>query len=64
VTSAAENRQRLFDNDVMVSWLAKIDNLNDTECLLFRLFLANKYGMKIHFCGQNSDIEPNRISAE
>ena len=49
LTSAAENRQRLFDNDVMHSWLTKIDNLNDTERLLFTLFLVKQYGMKVHF---------------
>ena len=49
LTSAAENRQRLFDNDVMHSWLTKVDNLNDTERLLFTLFLVNQYGMNVHF---------------
>ena len=49
LTSAAENRQRLFDNDAMYSWLTKIENLNDTECLLFTSFLLNQYGMKVHF---------------
>jgi len=49
LTSAAENRQRLFDNDVLHSWLTKIDNLNGTERLLFTLFLVNQYGMKVHF---------------
>jgi hypothetical protein len=49
LTSAAENRQRLFDNNVMHSWLIKIDSLNDTEHLLFRFFLVNQYGMKFHF---------------
>jgi hypothetical protein len=49
LTSAAENRQRLFDNDIMHSWLIKIDDLNDTERLLFTLFLINQHGMKVHF---------------
>jgi hypothetical protein len=49
LTGAAENRQRLFDNDVMHSLLTKIDNLNDTERLLFTLFLVKQYGMKVHF---------------
>ena len=49
LTNAAENRQRLFDNDVMHSLLTKIDNLNDTERLLFTLFLLNQYGMEVHF---------------
>ena len=47
--SPAENRERLFDNDVMHAWLTKIENLNDTECLLFKLFLVKQYGMKVHF---------------
>ena len=64
LTNAAENRQRLFDNDVMHSLLIKIDNRNDTERLLFRLFLVNQYGMKVHFLQSDSDIEPNRISVE
>jgi hypothetical protein len=49
LTSAAENRQRLFDNDVMHSLLIKVDNLNGTERLLFTLFLVNQYGTKVHF---------------
>jgi len=49
LTSAAENRQRLFDNDVMHSWLTNIDHLTDTEHLLFTLFLINQHGMKFHF---------------
>ena len=49
LTNAAENRQRLFDNDVMHSLLTNIDNLNDTERLLFTLFLVKQYGMKVHF---------------
>ena len=47
--NAAENRQRLFDNDVMHSLLTKIDSLNNTERLLFGLFLVNQYGMEVHF---------------
>jgi hypothetical protein len=49
LTSADENCQRLFDNDVMHSLLIKFRNLNDTECLLFTLFLVNQYSMKVHF---------------
>ena len=49
LTSAAENRQRLFDNDVMHSLLTKIDSLNDTERLLFTLFLVKQYGRKFQF---------------
>ena len=49
LTNVAENRQRLFDNDVMHSWLTKIDNLNGTERLLFTLFLLKQYGTKVHF---------------
>jgi len=49
LTSAAENRQRLFDNDVMHSLLTRINKLNDTERLLFTLFLVKQYGMKVHF---------------
>ena len=48
LTSAAENRQRLFDNNVMYSWLIRIDSLHDTEHLLLRFFLVNQYGMKVH----------------
>jgi hypothetical protein len=49
LTSAAENRQHLFDNDVLHSLLTKVDNWDDTECLLFPLFLVNQYGMEVHF---------------
>ena len=54
LTNAAENRERLFDNDVMHSLLTKIDNLNDTERLLFTLFLLNQYGMEVNFLQSES----------
>jgi hypothetical protein len=49
LTSAAENREHLFDNDVLHSLLTKVDNWDDTERLLFPLFLVNHYGMEVHF---------------
>ena len=47
LTSAAENRQRLLDNDILHSLLTKIGNWDDTERLLFSLFLVNLYGMEV-----------------
>ena len=47
LTNAAENRQHLFDNDVLHSFLTRIDKLNDTECLLFSSFLVNQYGTRV-----------------
>ena len=49
LTSADENRQHIFDSDVLHSFLNKIDSLNDTECSLFALFLVNQYSMQVPF---------------
>ena len=64
LTNAAKNRQHLFDNDVLHSFLTKIDNWDDTERLLFSLFLVNQYGARVQFRQSDCDIEINRISTE
>jgi hypothetical protein len=66
LTSAAVNRQHIFDDDVLHSLLTKIDELNDTGCILFSLFLVNRYGKKVVFflAVRIRNNEINRISAE
>lgn len=63
LTSADKNRQHIFDDDILHYFLTKID-LSNTERVIFASCLVNRYGMKVTFCSQNSDIELSRVSTE